>query len=107
MSLSGLFPDQNIVPVTSSNDDIQNILILTAAVGYFIFEKRPRGYAQLDLLDVKKSTISTASLGLFAKVFIPKGTILGSYPGVITSVDAALKTSKFFTIYILLLSISK
>jgi hypothetical protein len=52
-------------------------------VGYF---DRPRGQLEALLngdIEIKASTVPGAGLGLFAKTSLPKGTILGTYPGAV------------------------
>ena len=77
-------------------DDLQSIAVLIAAGCYFIYEKRPRGSAVVELVEVRKSTVPSANLGLFCKSFIPKGASLGFYPGVLTQAEFALKRSKIY-----------
>jgi hypothetical protein len=52
-------------------------------VGYF---DRPRGDLEVVLnfgIEIKASTVPGAGLGLFAKTSLPKGTLLGTYPGAV------------------------
>lgn len=88
-------PTGELLIKSSPADDIQNAGIIIAAISYFIYEKRPRGSANAELFEVKKSTIPDANLGLFCKTIIPKETVLGSYPGVLGKVTKALERSKF------------
>ena len=96
---------QNIVAATATSkvsnlinlpqgdiySDIQNALIFLGGILYVIYEKRPRGSARDDLLDIKKSTIPGANLGVFAKSFIAAGTSLGIFPGYIRNTEDALE----------------
>ncbi len=96
---------QDIVAATATNkvsnlidlpqgdiySDIQNALILLGGIVYVIYEKRPRGSARDDLLDIKKSTIPGANLGVFATSFIAAGTSLGIFPGYIRNIEDALE----------------
>ena len=94
--VSDLFPaDTFSTDVYNQANDIQNLAILSAALAYFAYEKRPRGSANSELLEVKRSTVKGGNLGLFSKDFIAKGTKLGCYPGVVTTVESALRKSKF------------
>lgn len=99
---SGLnvLPDQEgllnaVVGSTNSWTDASNALIVLGGLAYFANEKRPRGAARDDLIEMKKSTIPTANLGAFSKKFIPKGTTIGRYPGFLRSMTDALSSSKF------------
>lgn len=95
LTISDLFPSDASTSIASfSSDDAQNLAVICAAGFYFIFDKRPRGTANDELVEVKKSTVQIANLGLFAKTFIPRGSVIGTYPGVITSVETALSLSK-------------
>jgi hypothetical protein len=78
----------NLQDTTSA---IQNALILAFGVGYLIAEKRPRGFCRDELVDVRKSSIPKANLGVFATAFIPKGTSVGEYPGFVMNPEEALK----------------
>ena len=103
IQLTDLFPvDTNTLSTgsflvqNSQADDIQNAGIIAAAISYFIYEKRPRGSATVELFEVKKSSIPGANLGLFCKSIIPTETVLGTYPGVLGKVTKALERSKCF-----------
>jgi hypothetical protein len=82
---------------TGSWTDVSNALILLGGLAYFAYEKRPRGSARDDLMEVKQSTIPNANLGVFSKKFISKGTKIGRYPGFLKSTVDGLASSKFFT----------
>ena len=85
----------------SNTQDIQNIGILVAASSYLIYEKRPRGEANLELVEIRKSTIPGANLGLFAKSYIAEGSVIGKYPGYVRTLEQAMKKSnKFNLLYI-------
>lgn len=71
-------------------DDVQNALIIVLGVAYITYEGRPRGSARSDLVDIRKSTIPGANLGVFSKKFITEGTVLGSFPGFVRKVEDAL-----------------
>jgi hypothetical protein len=85
-----------VVGSTNSWTDASNALIVLGGLAYFANEKRPRGAARDDLIEMKKSTIPTANLGAFSKKFIPKGTTIGRYPGFLRSMTDALSSSKDF-----------
>jgi hypothetical protein len=58
------------------------VLSYVALIGFF---DRPRGELLVtldDMIEIKTSNVPGAGLGLFAKVPLPKGTVLGTYPGV-------------------------
>lgn len=59
-----------------------------SCVAYF---DRPRGKLIVDQPDkallVQKSQVDGAGLGLFAGTFLPKGTVLGTYPGVVRPLE--------------------
>ena len=78
---------------TNSLSDIQNVLILVAGISYFAYEGRPRGSSRDDLLDVRRSKVPGANLGVYAKKFIPKETVVGYFPGYLRSIDKALDSS--------------
>ena len=82
-------------PADSTWSDISNALILAGGLSFFVYEKRPRGSARDDLMEVRQSKISGANLGVFAKKTIPEGTTLGRFPGFLVSAEEALasKTS--------------
>ncbi|KAF5827033.1 hypothetical protein DUNSADRAFT_1478 [Dunaliella salina] len=54
-----------------------------AAVAIWMWQGRPVGWVQPGMLEVRPS--QTAGLGLFTRVPVPSGTVLGSYPGRIRS----------------------
>lgn len=85
-----------VVGSTNSWTDASNALIVLGGLAYFANEKRPRGAARDDLVEMKKSTIPTANLGAFSKKFIPKGTTIGRYPGFLRSMTDALSSSKLY-----------
>ena len=70
--------------------DISNALILAGGLGFLVYEKRPRGSARDDLMDVRQSKIPGANLGVFAKKIIPEGTTLGRFPGFLVQAEEAL-----------------
>lgn len=95
-----ILPDQDgllnaVVGSTNSWTDASNALIVLGGLAYFANEKRPRGAARDDLVEMRKSTIPTANLGAFSKKFIPKGTTIGRYPGFLRSMTDALSSSEF------------
>lgn len=75
-------------------DDLQNIAVLLGAMGYVVWERRPQGSAKSDLIAIQKSTIKNANLGVFAVKTIPAGTIVGEFPGFVTSMNDALASKK-------------
>jgi hypothetical protein len=70
--------------------DLSNALILFGGVGYLAYEKRPRGSARDDLIEVRQSKIPGANLGVFAKKVIPEGTVIGRFPGFVATAEDAL-----------------
>ena len=89
-SLSGISGD--------TLSDLQNAAILLGGVAFLLYEGRPRGDAQSELLDIRKSTIPNANLGVFAKSFIPEGTVIGLYPGYPREAKVALESSQLLPI---------
>lgn len=77
-----------------TTDDIQNFLIIISALGLYTYETRPRGWAQSDLIEVRRSTIQSANLGVFCKKFIAEGTVIGAFPGFLRTKEKALSNSK-------------
>jgi hypothetical protein len=75
--------------------DASNALIIVGGLAYFAYEKRPRGSARDDLIEMRKSTIPSANFGAFSKKFIPAGTVIGRYPGYLRSMEDALGSSEF------------
>ena len=75
--------------------DLSNALILFGGLGYLAYEKRPRGSARDDLIEVRQSKIPGANLGVFATKVIPEGTVIGRFPGFVATAEDALasKTS--------------
>ena len=74
--------------------DLSNALIIAGGLTFFAYEKRPRGSARDDLIEMRDSTVANANLGAFSKKFIPKGTVIGRYPGFLTTMSDALASSK-------------
>lgn len=70
--------------------DLQNVAILTAGIAYFFYEKRPRGDARADLVEIRRSTIANANMGVFSKQFIAGDTLVGCFPGYVVKVEDAL-----------------
>lgn len=59
---------------------------LTSYFGFVGYLDRPQGHLienADDYLEIRQSSVEGAGLGLFAKVSLPKGTVLGTYPGVV------------------------
>jgi len=75
-------------------EDLQNVAILAAGILYVVYERRPRGSARDDLLDVRRSDISNGNLGVFTTKYIPEGTVLGAFPGYFKEIEEALNSSK-------------
>ena len=82
---------QGRIPSAFAFDDgsfLWGLRITSAVTSYFGlvgFLDRPRGNLMEnanDYLEVKESQVPGAGLGLYAKVSLPKNTILGTYPGV-------------------------
>ena len=70
----------------------QNALILLFGVGYILNERRPRGNAKTDLVEIRRSSVPKANLGVFTRTFVPKGTVLGTYPGFARDPEDALRS---------------
>eukprot|EP00816_Leptocylindrus_hargravesii_P004359 CAMPEP_0196812024 /NCGR_PEP_ID=MMETSP1362-20130617/20192_1 /TAXON_ID=163516 /ORGANISM="Leptocylindrus danicus, Strain CCMP1856" /LENGTH=256 /DNA_ID=CAMNT_0042187439 /DNA_START=95 /DNA_END=862 /DNA_ORIENTATION=+ len=64
---------------------------LTTYIACVIYFDRPRGKLIVDEPDkallVKASQVDGAGLGLFAGTYLPKGTVLGTYPGVVRPLE--------------------
>jgi hypothetical protein len=82
------------IDTTGDVSTLQNALILAAATVYFAYEKRPLGSVTTSLVQLRKSTIPGAELGLFAKEIIPEGVVLGTFPGYVKDVGVALESKK-------------
>lgn len=76
--------------------DLSNALIIAGGLAYFAYERRPRGSARDDLIEIRKSKTPGGNLGVFSKKYIAEGTELGSFPGYLVSSEDALATSKHF-----------
>lgn len=73
----------NLTPSTGLLLQSASVMVTyTALVSYF---DRPRGKLFVDpsFLETKQSTVDGGGLGLFATKYMPEGTILGTYPGVL------------------------
>lgn len=59
--------------------------LILSYVGFIGYYDRPRGQLLVNdnQIEIKDSTVPGAGLGLFAKQNLPKGTVLGTYPGVV------------------------
>ena len=71
-----------------------NLAIILVGCGFYFYEQKPRGSCRDDVLEVKRSSNIPNNLGVVAKTFIPKETVLGSYPGYLQTFDQALSSSK-------------
>ena len=63
-------------------------------ISLIAYYDRPRGQLSIDVpktLEVKSSQIPGAGLGLYAKIPLPSGTILGTYPGVVRPMGKYMK----------------
>jgi hypothetical protein len=87
----GDFMSRNL-PVGNSVADLQNAAILLGGIAYLLYEKRPRGSARSDLLEIRRSNVPNANLGVFARSFIAANTVIGYYPGFLKKEDDALKS---------------
>ncbi len=88
----------NIESTSNSISDLDPIapaVAVTGLLGYVLYSQRPRGSVIEDLVDVRKSTEIPNELGVIAKKFIPKDTVIGSYPGVLKKFSSLLMLSKF------------
>jgi hypothetical protein len=67
---------------------------LVSYIALIAFFDRPRGALNVSLnnveIQIKPSTVPNAGLGLFAKVPLRKGTMLGTYPGVLVPLSQNL-----------------
>jgi hypothetical protein len=84
-----------------SEADLWAIRIASAMTTYFGFvlvSDRPRGSLQVQdpILQVKTSQVPGAGRGLFVTQTLPKGTILGTYPGVVVPLQQNLNKLKEF-----------
>ena len=79
---------------SSEVTDLQNLLILVSAAAYVLYEKRPLGSCNDNLVEMRKSTIPGAGVGLFAKEVIPEGVVIGEFPGYVKNVDMAIRSKK-------------
>ncbi|OEU09837.1 hypothetical protein FRACYDRAFT_194758 [Fragilariopsis cylindrus CCMP1102] len=115
-SSSSLFDDNS-----NNNKDLElwTIRLLSGVVTYFGFvisTDRPRGKLELPLLEPTTTTTDsnsksndnyylrvgpskTAGLGLFVTQSLPKGTILGSYPGVVIPLQQHSESNKVKTLF--------
>ena len=75
--------------------DASNALIVVGGLAYFAYEKRPRGSARSELVEMRPSTVRNANFGAFSTKFIPKGTLVGQYPGYLRSLTDAIASSTF------------
>lgn len=78
--------------------DLSNALIIAGGIAYFQYEKRPRGSARDDLIEIRKSKLPGGSLGVFSKKYIAEGTEIGVFPGYLLSTEDALASSKLLCI---------
>ena len=46
----------------------------------------------MDLVDIRRSTVENASMGVFSKVFIAKDTLVGKFPGYLMDAEEAIKS---------------
>lgn len=83
----------NSLPTMSYND-FQNAAIIGAGLTFLAVEKRPIGGVRDDLVEVRKSALIKNNLGVFSKAFIPEGTVIGTYPGYIRSMQGVFDHSK-------------
>jgi hypothetical protein len=62
-------------------------------VGYIAWFDRPKGKLFVDpsMVEAKQSQVEGAGLGLYATTFMPEGTKLGTYPGVIRPTNNYMK----------------
>ena len=96
MNSINIATNNNVIP--TSTEIIQDLSIILGAIAVYTFDNKPVGSSRNDLLDVRKSTIPVketvkdSTLGVFASSVIPKGTILGTFPGFIKTVDDALNS---------------
>lgn len=64
---------------------IQTLSALSTYIGLVAYYDRPRGKLYIDESNftLKQSQVQNAGLGLYVSKSLPKGTILGTYPGVL------------------------
>jgi len=71
---------------------VRTVSAILSYVGFVGFYDRPRGGDLVDpgAVEIKPSTVPGAGLGLFARHNLPKGTVLGAYPGVLVPLSQNL-----------------
>lgn len=79
----------------SSTSTLTSLALLATGVSVFLYDQRPVGSCREDLVDVRRSQYIKGGLGVMAKTFIPKGTIIGKYPGYKKSQDRFKYGSKY------------
>lgn len=72
-------------------DIAQNALIVLGGLSVYFLDSKPQGSCVSDLVDIRKSSIPGASLGLYATKTIPEGTVIGTFPGFVKPVEEAIK----------------
>ena len=87
--------EQTVTSTSTSSFAVNpvDLLLLSSAVLYVVYNGRPRGSLNTELVSVRNSLVVNG-LGLFAATNIPEGTILGSYPGYIRSLTSLKDISK-------------
>lgn len=123
-SSSSLFDNSNNSNNSIGNLELWTIRLLSGVVTYFGFvisTDRPRGKLELPLLELELEPTTTetdnsnsnsndnyylrvgpsktAGLGLFVTQSLPKGTILGSYPGVVIPLPQHSESNKVKTLF--------
>ena len=91
--LSGLFgggSGSSSSDTTLALDVAQNMAIVAAGLGIFLFESKPLGSCNTNLVDIRRSSIPGANLGLYASRTIPAGTLIGTFPGIVKPLEDAL-----------------
>ena len=70
----------------------QNLAPLLFGGAFLLLDERPKGSCREDLVDIRRSQIPTANLGVYASKTIPAGTVLGTFPGRVKSLEDCLSS---------------
>ena len=80
--------------IGDSVSDLQTLPLLLAGAFYLAYERRPQGTCNKELVDIRKSSVPNAGLGVYASKTIPSGTQIGTFPGSVVNLDACLASKK-------------
>ena len=73
---------------------VRVVSAVSSYIGFVAYFDRPRGQLLVNLnqdVEIRTSNVPGAGLGLFAKQSLPKGTILGTYPGTVIPLSQNLE----------------